>query len=102
MARNEVNRDYVHNRRLFKRRARGCYQFNSALSVRRRRNGEDVWTPIFEALNLPFIAEFTPSDFGSNGVRLSLQSYLEEAGMPEVSLPIAEERMRGDDRTGFV
>ena len=101
LARNEVNREYAYNRRLFKRRALGCYQFNSALSVRQQRNGEDVWTPIFEALNLPFIAEFTPSDFGWNGVRLSLQSYLEEAGMPEVSLPIAEERVRRDDRTGF-
>ena len=96
LARNEVNRDYAYNRRLFKRRALGCYQFNSALSVRRRRTGEDVWTPIFEALNLPFIAEFTPSDFGWNGVRLSLESYLEEAGMPEVSLPIAEERMQAE------
>ena len=96
MARNEVNRDYAYNRRLFKRRALGCYQFNSALSVRQRHNGEDVWTPIFEALNLPFIAEFTPSDFGWNGVRLSLQSYLEEAGMPEVSLPIAEERTQAE------
>ena len=97
LARNEVNRDYAYNRRLFKRRALGLYQFNSALSVRQRRNGEDVWTPIFEALNLPFIAEFTPSDFGWNGARLSLQSYLEEAGMPEASLPIAEERMQGEN-----
>ena len=96
LARNEINRDYAYNRRLFKRRALGCYQFNSALSVRQRHNGEDVWTPIFEALNLPFIAEFTPFDFGWNGVRLSLQSYLEEAGMPEVSLPIAEERMQAE------
>src|SRR5208283_5634732 len=100
LARNEVNRDYAYNRRLFKRRALGCYQFNSALSVRQHRNGEDVWTPIFEALNLPFIAEFTPSVFGWNGVRLSLQSYLKEAGMPEVSLPIAEERMQGENRMG--
>jgi hypothetical protein len=94
LARNEVDRDYAYNRRLFKRRALGWYQFNSALSVRQRRNGEDVWTPIFAALNLPFIAEFTPDNFGWNGARLSLQSYLEEAGMPEVSLPIAEERLQ--------
>jgi hypothetical protein len=100
LARNEVSRDYACNRRLFKRRALGRYQFNSALSVRRRRNGEDVWTPIFEALNLPFIAEFTPVDFGWNGARLWLEAYLEEAGMPRVSLPIAEERMLGDNRMG--
>ncbi len=100
LARNEVSRDYAYNRRLFKRRALGCYQFNSALSVRQRRNGEDVWTPIFEALNLPFIAEFTPVDFGWNGARLSLEAYLEEAAMPEVSLPIAEERIQGENRSG--
>jgi len=100
LARNEVSRDYAYNRRLFKRRALGCYQFNSALSVRQRRNAEDVWTPIFEALNLPFIAEFTPVDFGWNGARLSLESYLEEAAMTEVSLPIAEERIQGENQSG--
>jgi hypothetical protein len=57
-------------------------------------------TPIVEALNLPFIAEFTPSEFGWNSVRLSLRSYLKEAGMSEVSLPIAEERMQGENRMG--
>ena len=49
---------------------------------------------------LPFIAEFTPSEFGWNSVRLSLRSYLKEAGMSEVSLPIAEERMQGENRMG--
>jgi hypothetical protein len=101
LARNEVSRDYAYNRRLFKRRALGCYQFNSALSVRQRRNAEDVWTPIFEALNLPFIAEFTPTVFGWNGARLSLEDYLAEAGMPEVSLPIAEERTQGEKQKGI-
>jgi hypothetical protein len=96
LARNEVDRDYAYNRRLFKRAALGCYQFNSALLVRRRRNGEDVWTPIFEALNLPFIAQFTPSMSGWHKVRLSLHSYLQAAGMQEVSLPIAEERMHAE------
>ena len=99
LARNEVDRDYAYNRRLFKRRVLGSYQFNSALSVRQRRNGEDAWTPIFEALNLRFIAEFTPADFGWNGARLSLEDYLEEAGMPGVSLPIAEERAQGENRS---
>jgi hypothetical protein len=98
LARNEVGRDYAYNRRLFRRRALGYYQFNAELSVRQRRNGEDVWTPIFEALNLPFIAEFTPSVSGWNRVRLSLQSYLAEAGMPEVASPIAEESMQSETR----
>jgi hypothetical protein len=95
LARNEVDRDYAYNRLVFKRRAVGQYQFNPALSVRQRRNAEEVWTPIFQALNLPFIAEFTPSDFGWNGARLALMSYLDEAGMPRVSVPIAEERTAG-------
>ena len=69
--------------------------------MRRRRNGEDVWTPIFEALNLPFIAEFTPFLFGWNDARLSLQCYLQEAGMPEASLPVAEERMQEENPTGI-
>jgi AAA domain/Ankyrin repeats (3 copies) len=99
LARNEVSRDYAYNRRLFKRRAHGCYQFNPALSVRQRRNGDDVWTPIFEALNLPFIAEFTPAVFGWNSVRLSLENYLKEAGMSEVLLPIAEERMQDKNQS---
>jgi len=90
MARNEVDRDYAYNRRLFKRRALGLYQFNPALSVRQRRHGEDVWTPIFEALNLPFIAEFSVPDFGWKRPRSSLHAYLEEAGMPPVATPIAQ------------
>ena len=75
LARNEVSRDYAYNRRLFKRRALGCYQFNSALSVRQHCNGEDVWTPIFEVLNYlsspnlrhPYLAG-TASGFPSNPI----------------------------------
>jgi hypothetical protein len=100
LARNEVSRDYAYNRCLFKRWATGWYQFNPALSVRRRRHGEEVWTPIFEALNLPFIAEFTSFGPGWNGVRLSLNAYLKEAGLPEVSLPIAAARTQGENRMG--
>jgi hypothetical protein len=51
------------------------------------------------SLNLPFIAEFTPFLLGWNGARVSLQSYLKEAGMPEAPLPIAEERMQGEKLT---
>lgn len=100
LARNEVDRDYAYNRRLFKRRALGWYQFNPALSVRRRLNGEEAWTPIFEALNLPFIGEFTPADFGWNGVWISLQAYLAEASLPARPIPIAEERLQGEKMNG--
>lgn len=101
LARNEVNRDYVYNRSLFKRRAQGWYQFNPALSVRRRQNGEDIWAPIFAALNLPFIAEFTAVSRWIS-VWPALNTYLAEAGIPEVPIPIATERMRGEERAGTV
>ena len=58
LARNEVDRDYAYNRRLFLRVANGLYQLNPALSVRRRGpDGNDEWVPVFAALNLPLIKE---------------------------------------------
>ena len=42
LSRNEVERDYAYNRMLFKRVAHGHYQFNPALSVRRKVNGEEI------------------------------------------------------------
>jgi hypothetical protein len=88
LSRNEVGRDYAYNRALFKRRATGWYQFNPALSVRCIRGGEEVWVPIFETLNLPFIAEFTP-EFAWGSGRTALHAYLTEAAMPAVGQPIA-------------
>lgn len=58
LSRNEVDRDYAYNRTLFYRVARGHYQFNPALSVRRKVKGEEVWVPVFDALNLRFLNEF--------------------------------------------
>lgn len=58
LSRNEVDRDYAYNRMLFYRVARGHYQFNPALSVRRKVKGEEVWVPVFDALNLRFLNEF--------------------------------------------
>lgn len=65
LARNEVARDYAYNRQLFRRVDQGWYQFNPQLSVRRRVRGEGVeggevetWVPVFQALNLPLVAEF--------------------------------------------
>ena len=54
-----------YNRDLFKRMEQGWYQFNPQLSVRRRvrvegaEGGEvETWVPVFQALNLPLVAEF--------------------------------------------
>ena len=55
LSRNEASRDYAYNRHLFMRIKTGYYTFNPRLSVRRKVNGEEVWIPIFEALNLPLL-----------------------------------------------
>ncbi|OYO30727.1 UvrD-helicase domain-containing protein [Janthinobacterium sp. PC23-8] len=57
LARNEVDRDYAYNRRLFKRLATGQYQFNPELALRRSSHDGDTWVPAFAALNLPLVKE---------------------------------------------
>jgi hypothetical protein len=59
LARNEIDRDYAYNRALFKRVSQGWYQFNPKLAVRRRQGDEETWTPVYAALNLPLINEFS-------------------------------------------
>jgi len=59
LARNEIDRDYAYNRRLFQRIATGVYQLNPVLSLRRPGpDGADAWVPAFSALNLPLVKEF--------------------------------------------
>jgi hypothetical protein len=88
LSRNEVERDYAYNRALFKRVAHGWYQFNPALELRCRSGaGEESWRPVFAALNLPLIGEFsTPYS------RSYLNEYLTSAGMPACPVPIMAER----------
>ena len=88
LSRNEVERDYAYNRALFRRVAHGWYQFNPLLEVRCRSDaGEQSWQPIFAALNLPLIAEFsTPYS------RNNLNAYLASAGLPACSVPVMAER----------
>ena len=57
LSRNEVDRDYAYNRRLFVRLVQGWYQFNPALAVRRRDAYGESWLAICDALNLRFVAE---------------------------------------------
>jgi hypothetical protein len=88
LSRNEVERDYAYNRALFNRVAHGWYQFNPTLEVRCRSGaGEESWQPVFAALNLPLIGQFsTPYS------RSSLSGYLTSAGMPACPVPIMAER----------
>jgi hypothetical protein len=91
LARNEIERDYAYNRALFMRVSQGWYQFNPKLAVRRRLGDEEQWTPIFAALNLPLINEFSV-DNGWQSVSASVDDYLSLAGMPKRTIPIAAER----------
>ena len=85
LSRNEVERDYAWNRRLFVRLAQGWYQFNPALSVRGRE--ADQWVPILTALNLPLVHELQ-SSVGWNHTR-ALWKKTTDAELP---VPIIWER----------
>jgi hypothetical protein len=93
LSRNEVERDYVYNRALFKRVRQGWYQFNPKLLVRQRNRSEETWQPIYVALNLPLINEFARyhlfeylPDWNQIG------AYCEMANMSQPAIPIAAER----------
>ncbi len=93
LSRNEVDRDYAYNRALFKRLRQGWYQFNPKMSVRCGKGDEEVWQPIFAALNLPLINEFARShlfDYLSDWDRIG--EFCELANMPKPSIPIAAEK----------
>ena len=88
LARNEVERDYAYNRALFVRITQGWYQFNPKLALRRTRGAAEAWLPIYAALNLPFIAEFS-LDF----VWARIDDYLALADLPARTTQIAAERV---------
>lgn len=90
LSRNEVERDYAYNRALFMRVAQGWYQFNPKLSVRRRQGDEELWLPIYAALNLPLINEFSRDDEWES-VRDRIAEYLAMAGLSEPAIPLAAE-----------
>ncbi len=87
LSRNEVERDYAYNRSLFERVSQGWYQISSALSVRRKVGDTEAWVPIYQALNLPFVAEFA-WDFIWAGV----DDYLALAGLPARTIPVVYEQ----------
>ena len=94
LARNEIDRDYAYNRALFKRVSQGWYQFNPKLAVRRRQGDEETWAPIFAALNLPLINEFSRlNDWGwPETIPKIIDRFLLLTGLPGWRVPIAAER----------
>ncbi len=62
LSRNEVDRDYPYNRKLFKRIGHGWYQINPQLAIRRKTQGVESWQPVLEYLNLPLVHEFAHPD----------------------------------------
>ncbi|MDD2728116.1 UvrD-helicase domain-containing protein [Malikia sp.] len=99
LSRNEVERDYAYNRMLFKRVAHGHYQFNPALSVRRKVNGEERWVPVFEALNLRLLGQFILYQHNKDFMlpersREYVDRYLEWAQLAPMETPIIRSRVR--------
>lgn len=93
LSRNEVERDYAYNRRLFLRLMQGWYQLNPKLAVRRGGEGEQAWTPIYNSLNLPFLREFA-----WDLVFPRLAALHEIAGLPMPADPIMFERIIARER----
>ena len=77
LARNEVDRDYAYNRRLFKRLSQGLYQFSPALALRRRGIEAEGWIAAYSVLNLYLIKELADPRYQMNFDRL-----LQFAGLP--------------------
>lgn len=86
LSRNEAVRDYAYNRRLFRRITQGWYQLNPNLAIRRPSAEGDIWVPIYAALNLNLIKEFSRSTFWAYIDRLLVQ-----AGLPTAPVPLAAE-----------
>lgn len=94
LARNEVARDYAYNRALFMRVAQGWYQFNPQLLVRHRQDKEEIWHPIFAALNLPLVNEFARQyAFEPYPGWNRIDEYCALANMPKPAVPITAERV---------
>ena len=92
LARNEIDRDYAYNRALFMRMTQGWYQFNPTLAVRSRHGDDETWTPIFVALNLRLINEFSYEN-GWESAADTIDDLLAFAALPKRTVPIATERL---------
>ncbi|MBC7452955.1 MAG: UvrD-helicase domain-containing protein [Massilia sp.] len=77
LARNEIDRDYAYNRRLFKRLSMGLYQFSPALALRQRGVDGDGWVSVFSVLNLYLIKETADPRYTTH-----IDSLLQFANLP--------------------
>ncbi|MDD5034745.1 MAG: ankyrin repeat domain-containing protein, partial [Methylococcaceae bacterium] len=94
LSRNEVDRDYAYNRRLFKRMKTGWYQFNPKLAVRFKNAEGEAWTPIYTALNLPLIKECAEPRHWSAIDQLLVEEVYEPVGVPVAGEPFLAEQSR--------
>jgi hypothetical protein len=93
LSRNEVDRDYPYNRKLFKRIAHGWYQINPRLAIRRRTQGVESWHPVLEALNLRLVHELShPDQWG-----ISRALWRSQANI-ELPTPVAAEAWAARER----
>jgi hypothetical protein len=90
LARNEIERDYTYNRKLFKRVAQGWYQFNPQLAVRHRQGSEESWMPIYQALNLTWVSEFSLWS-GWFNISDRIEEMMTQGGLPAPTIPVGAE-----------
>ncbi len=81
LSRNERNRDYAYNRFLFLRTLRGCYHLDPKLQVRWGQGEQEIWVPVFKALNLPLINEFVIQKSSTFLVDKVMQTLMTEGGL---------------------
>jgi ankyrin repeat protein/UvrD-like helicase family protein len=87
LARNEIERDYAYNRKLFLRVGHGQYLFNMRLAV--RVGGSDSsWIPLADALNLRLVKEVS-----DRYVWRGIDDALRAGGQEPAPVPIAGERV---------
>jgi hypothetical protein len=91
LARNEVDRDYAYNRRLFKRMITGRYQISPQLAL--RNHDGDGWSAAFSVLNLPLIKELADP-----GYARQIDALLMFADLPPAPASMAAEYLAAKTR----
>jgi hypothetical protein len=94
LARNEINREYTYNRRLFKRLSTGLYQLNPELALRRRSIEGGGWIPAFSVLNLSLVKEPADPRYTQH-----IDTLLRLAGLPPATEAMAYEHSSAKRRT---
>ena len=85
LSRNEVDRAYAYNRRIFKRVQQGWYVLNPLLSLRQGQGEGETWTPLPQALNLTLARELAQPAFWGDMIEFYVA-----AGLPAPPAPILQ------------